>query len=355
MLNNQQSTETSSQDAGSYTDRPNGVSSESVNNDQNEVPRENYEVVFFARYNHNPRPSSDEIIKIFSNYGIVDHVNCPEEKNYAFVFMKSLSTDAEYRRTRSTITQIIRDMTPETKFHITVANSYKGSSPFRGNNNYSQGPYFNPSMTPYPPFMRNRYYQSGHQDHTMYDGGERSWSNRRAPHGIDRKSDTGRPIDGFDQISDSPRKSNSGRSYNRGQYQQDNQGQYQPDNQGQSQPDSQSQFQPDSQTQYQSDSQTQYQPRNRGKYQSSNQGQYQPRKYQPNSGNTGYRSSRYKNQDQRSDSGSMGNKNMHGRYKIYQTGNTSPQPKDKYFPRTHHNSTADQSGSKSPSASTWEK
>jgi hypothetical protein len=81
-----------------------------------------YEVVFFARYN-NGRPSVEEITNFFSNYGVVHHVNCPEGRNNAFIFMSSLSTTTEHRRTRTTISQIINDMTPENRFHITVASS----------------------------------------------------------------------------------------------------------------------------------------------------------------------------------------------------------------------------------------
>lgn len=87
----------------------------------------NYEVVFFARYKHNPRPSNEDIIKFFNNYGVVHHVNCPDRRNYAFVFMNSLSTPVEHRRTRTTISQIIQDMNPENRFHISVANSNRGN------------------------------------------------------------------------------------------------------------------------------------------------------------------------------------------------------------------------------------
>ncbi|XWV26053.1 putative low complexity protein [Tupanvirus soda lake] len=91
----------------------------------------NYEVVFFVRYNNSDRPSSEEITNFFNNYGAVHHVNCPEGRNYAFVFMSSLSTTAEHRRTRTTISQIIHDMTPENRFHITVASSNRGTQ-YRG-------------------------------------------------------------------------------------------------------------------------------------------------------------------------------------------------------------------------------
>lgn len=143
----------STQTSNDVTDRTNdvsenGVSAESIvtdsyvnvinddpqemNEDDKSMPvmrkeRPNYEVVFFARYNTNLRPSVEEITKFFNNYGTVHHVNCPEGRNYAFVFMTSLNTNAEHRRTRSTISQIIQDMTPETRFHLTVASSNRGT------------------------------------------------------------------------------------------------------------------------------------------------------------------------------------------------------------------------------------
>ena len=124
-----------------------------VNDDIVQAPKEksNYEVVFFARYHTNPRPSNEAIVNFFSNYGVVDHVNSPEGRNYAFVFMTSLNTTADHRRTRSTISQIIRDMTPENRFHITVASSNRaGSIPNRNtynqynnqNNNQNNNPRF---------------------------------------------------------------------------------------------------------------------------------------------------------------------------------------------------------------------
>lgn len=82
-----------------------------------------YEVVFFARYPNSPRPTSEEITNFFNNYGVVHHLVCPDGKNFAIIFMNSLSTTIERRRTRTTISQIIKDMTPENKFYITVANS----------------------------------------------------------------------------------------------------------------------------------------------------------------------------------------------------------------------------------------
>uniref|UniRef100_A0A6C0LST9 RRM domain-containing protein n=1 Tax=viral metagenome TaxID=1070528 RepID=A0A6C0LST9_9ZZZZ len=85
----------------------------------------NYEVVFFARYydTKNLRPSKEDIESFFNKYGVVHHVNCPEGKNFAFIFMTSLNTEVIYRRTRTTISQIIHDMTDDNKFHLTVASS----------------------------------------------------------------------------------------------------------------------------------------------------------------------------------------------------------------------------------------
>ena len=86
-------------------------------------PRSVYEVVFFAKYKNSPRPNNEELISYFSTYGVVHHVVCPENAIFAFVFMTSLSTEEEHRRTRFTIGQIIRDMDPNCRFHITVASS----------------------------------------------------------------------------------------------------------------------------------------------------------------------------------------------------------------------------------------
>ena len=86
----------------------------------------NYEVVFFVRYTNSPRPSAEELTNLFNTYGRVHHVNSPEDKNFAFVFMTSLSTTLEHRRTRSTISQIIQDMPMDKKFYITVAGSNRG-------------------------------------------------------------------------------------------------------------------------------------------------------------------------------------------------------------------------------------
>lgn len=96
-----------------------------INEDIPEIHKErvNYEVVFFIKYTTINRPSTEEITNFFNNYGRVHHVKCPNNRNYAFVFMQSLNTPAEHRRTRWTISKIIENMTPENKFYITVASS----------------------------------------------------------------------------------------------------------------------------------------------------------------------------------------------------------------------------------------
>lgn len=114
-----------------------------------------FEVVFFVRYNRGyQRPSVEDIKSYFSNYGTVHHINCPENKNFAFVFMESLLTEVKFRRTRTTISQIIREMDPECKFFITVANSNR-------NRNDDPQPVQNHPM-PYPR-ERQMYQKSGQQ------------------------------------------------------------------------------------------------------------------------------------------------------------------------------------------------
>lgn len=99
---------------------------EQVEEPVNIETRQHYEVVFFVRYNINLRPSAEDLTTYFNKYGQVHHINCPNNKNFAFIFMTSLNIGVEHRRTRATIGQIIRDMTPETRFHITVASSNRG-------------------------------------------------------------------------------------------------------------------------------------------------------------------------------------------------------------------------------------
>ncbi|AVL94919.1 hypothetical protein ma533 [Moumouvirus australiensis] len=120
--------------------------SESVTPEQTEsiksMERPNYEVVFFARYNKDKRPPSEDITNFFNKYGVVHHVKCPEARNCAFIFMTSLNTTAEHRRTRTTISQIIHDMTPENQFHITVADGRRPRL-YQNNNNNNNTNQFN--------------------------------------------------------------------------------------------------------------------------------------------------------------------------------------------------------------------
>ena len=189
----------------------NVVENDNVENTTEKPSR--YEVVFFARYHTNPRPSSDDVTKYFSNYGTVDHVNCPEGRNYAFVFMASLNTTAEHRRTRSTISQIISDMTPENRFHITVASSNRVG--YSRQNNYPQHPsnyrqprqYNNNYDQRYPPRYDNR--QSGrgygrdNHDQNGYD--QNRVQNRYDQNGYDQNRVQNRPDQNGDQ-NRSPRR-----------------------------------------------------------------------------------------------------------------------------------------------------
>jgi hypothetical protein len=70
--------------------------------------------------------------------------------------MTSLNTTSEYRRTRITIENIINDMTPENRFHITVASSNHGTTT-RGKfgSNKKQNNYFAQQSTHnYPSFQK---------------------------------------------------------------------------------------------------------------------------------------------------------------------------------------------------------
>uniref|UniRef100_A0A6G6ACX5 RRM domain-containing protein n=1 Tax=Borely moumouvirus TaxID=2712067 RepID=A0A6G6ACX5_9VIRU len=116
--------------------------SESITPEQSDsiktVEKPSYEVVFFARYNKDKRPSSEDITNFFNKYGVVHHVKCPESRNCAFIFMTSLNTTAEHRRTRTTISQIIHDMTPENQFHITVADGRRPRQYHNNNNQFNK-------------------------------------------------------------------------------------------------------------------------------------------------------------------------------------------------------------------------
>ena len=92
------------------------------------VERVRFEVVFFIKYYSTDRPTVEDITAYFNNYGVVHNVRCPDGTNYAFVYMSSLNTTVDHRRTRTTIGQIIREMPPDFRFHITVASSKHGNN-----------------------------------------------------------------------------------------------------------------------------------------------------------------------------------------------------------------------------------
>jgi hypothetical protein len=120
------------------------------------IDEENNEIIFFVRYDYlvrkaagyagelcstkhyNPRPSSGEIFDLFNCYGQVHHVDYPDYKNYAFVFISNI----DYRQTLSIISQIKRNMTPNNRFHINFAGSTaKGksiNSMYHNRNQYRQ-------------------------------------------------------------------------------------------------------------------------------------------------------------------------------------------------------------------------
>jgi len=162
----------------------------------------NYEVVFFANYNTNPRPSVEEITNFFNGYGVVHHVNCPEGRTCAFVFMSSLNTTAEHRRTRNTISQIIQDMTPENRFRITVASSNRGSQ-LRTPRKY---PYY------------NRGFQMHHSRHGNFGGNRNTYGGyeRNYDGNYDRSYDRGHDR-GYDRSHGSHDRNQDGSNQGSGQ------------------------------------------------------------------------------------------------------------------------------------------
>jgi hypothetical protein len=106
-----------------------------------------YEVVFFVRYDNNNRPAVHDISEYFNNYGNVHHVNAPDGKSYAFVFMETLNTLAKYSRTFYTIFQIIKEMDPEIKFMITVASTKRGGK--KGYQHNQQNRQVSPNSQPF--------------------------------------------------------------------------------------------------------------------------------------------------------------------------------------------------------------
>nr|WBF70658.1 hypothetical protein [Megavirus caiporensis] len=164
-------------------------SSNTVSEQSTEKPK--YEVVFFARYNKGQRPSVDVITTHFSNYGVVHHVKCPDSRNCAFIFMTSLSTTAENRRTRTTIRQIIHDMTRENQFHISVADGrrprvvieqnnvkYNSSQP-RFQNKNPQYNYYNPRSRNNPTRPNYNYYNSIHGNDYQNNNLQRGYQQNR--------------------------------------------------------------------------------------------------------------------------------------------------------------------------------
>jgi hypothetical protein len=127
--------------------------------------RPHYSVVFFVRYGFNKRPSVEDIIGFFNKYGTVHHVNSPQDRHFAFVFMDSLNTPVEHRKTRTTITNIINDMTPETRFHITVASSNRNPRSQYGQNN--RRPYSR-NWGNRGQYSSSNYYQNNYSDSRGY-------------------------------------------------------------------------------------------------------------------------------------------------------------------------------------------
>ena len=118
-----------------------------------------YEVVLYTRYGLEKglaRPTVEEITKFFESYGDVDHVVYPEDNPVAFVFMTKLNTVVEHRRVRTVIDEIIKSMTPETKFYVNVASS-KRPFPRKEDNNYQ-------------PRYDNRNYQQGYNNGNYQQG-----------------------------------------------------------------------------------------------------------------------------------------------------------------------------------------
>ena len=96
-----------------------------------EEPRERkYELVLFAKYGFKDiqkRPSEEDIIAFFNNYGVVSHVSCPENKQFAIVYMTSIKTSAVHQKAFAVIGDIVNSMTEENKFHISIANARHGN------------------------------------------------------------------------------------------------------------------------------------------------------------------------------------------------------------------------------------
>lgn len=105
---------------------PTNTESSNTESSNTESPKQHFEVVFYTKFgllNGPSRPTPEQLTDYFNKYGEVHHVKCPDDRQIAFVFMTSLNTNATQYRVRVTKEQIIKDMTPETKFYINVANS----------------------------------------------------------------------------------------------------------------------------------------------------------------------------------------------------------------------------------------
>jgi len=153
--------------------------------DAPQTEKPSYEVVFFAKYYESyPRPSEEDITKFFNNYGTVHHIKCPEDRDFAFVFMSDLSTTEEHRRTRVTISQIIKDMTPETKFRVTVASSNRPRYDYNNNNGYNNNSYNNNSYNNQPQNYNNYQPQRRNQHYNNYNQGyNRGYNNQNYDQG----------------------------------------------------------------------------------------------------------------------------------------------------------------------------
>ena len=117
-----------------------------------------FAVVFYVNYIVG-RPLESAIVKYFNDYGEVSHVKCPENCEYAFVYMLSLKTDAPTKRTRTIIHNIKNDMKATNRFIINVANSKNRNNNYdtypRYNNMNRQNNYDNPRYNNYNPRYNN--------------------------------------------------------------------------------------------------------------------------------------------------------------------------------------------------------
>lgn len=144
----------------------NEQNSESLNNEANCV------VVFISRYNMIPRPNIENIKNLFSKYGTVSQVMCPQNANIALVSMcnlvelanNSLNNVSEYRsndintKVYNIINDIIINMNPNAKFHVSIAKTNQYRKNKNMNNSGSGRFYNNYNKHKFPQYMNNRYY-----------------------------------------------------------------------------------------------------------------------------------------------------------------------------------------------------